>query len=289
MDQKKLVIVLADISGYTQFMLENRTAAVHGQLCINTIIEAIIARVDIPLVLQEIEGDAVFLYAADTGQEGDWLRIVNDVSRKLGEFFETFIAQWGVFIESTQCQCAICRNSDKLGLKIIVHAGEATFHEIAGRSQVSSPDVILAHRLLKNSVDANAYLLLTEAAYDALGNGLPGAFQARHEKLEGFDDVPIRVRYLEEDFLNARDAVYDLSAEEHKAAIDGYFDFARNSWFAGTIEQLRNPIRDFGLWGKLMMLFDYVRFRLFYQFYWPPRIINWQRARGKRRIFPSKA
>ena len=39
MQQKKLVVILADISGYTRFMLENRVSAVHGQLCINFLID----------------------------------------------------------------------------------------------------------------------------------------------------------------------------------------------------------------------------------------------------------
>ena len=51
MQQKKLIIILADISGYTQFMLDNRTAAVHGQMVINALIESILAQVDIPLTL----------------------------------------------------------------------------------------------------------------------------------------------------------------------------------------------------------------------------------------------
>jgi hypothetical protein len=48
MDQKPLVIILADISGYTRFMLETQTSAVHGQLVINGLIEALLEQVDIP-------------------------------------------------------------------------------------------------------------------------------------------------------------------------------------------------------------------------------------------------
>ena len=35
---QRLVIIIADISGYTQFMVENQLAAVHGQLCITFLI-----------------------------------------------------------------------------------------------------------------------------------------------------------------------------------------------------------------------------------------------------------
>ncbi len=62
METRKLIVILADISGYTRFMLESRTAALHGQPVINGLIESILREVDIPLTLQDIEGDAVFLY-----------------------------------------------------------------------------------------------------------------------------------------------------------------------------------------------------------------------------------
>jgi uncharacterized membrane protein YdcZ (DUF606 family) len=32
--EQQLVIIIADISGYTRFMVENQLAVVHGQLCI---------------------------------------------------------------------------------------------------------------------------------------------------------------------------------------------------------------------------------------------------------------
>ena len=73
--EQEVVLILADISGYTRFMVESQLAAVHGQLCITYLIEAMLHEVNVPLHLQAIEGDAVFLYAANprrrTGLEGD--------------------------------------------------------------------------------------------------------------------------------------------------------------------------------------------------------------------------
>jgi hypothetical protein len=68
---RKLIVILADISGYTRFMVESHTAALHGQIVINGLLESILREVDIPLTLQEIEGDAVFLYAAHPGSGRD--------------------------------------------------------------------------------------------------------------------------------------------------------------------------------------------------------------------------
>ncbi|MGD8830736.1 MAG: DUF2652 domain-containing protein [Pseudomonadales bacterium] len=283
MQQDRLVIVLADISGYTQFMIENRTSAVHGQVCINALIEAILSHVDIPLTLQEIEGDAVFLYARDPGTKAGWQAMLNDISGKLDRFFEAFVAQLGLTMESTQCGCAICRNSDKLGLKIIVHAGEAVFHDVGGRSQVSGPDIILAHRLLKNSVDSNDYLLLTENAYQLMSPHLKGEFEAHEEAYDGFDRVPTCVRYLERDVVAARDAAYRLSDEERRDAVDGYLGWVERHIGPAAIRQMQSPIRGFSWRDRLMMVWDaVVGFRLARR-QTRRSILSAQRARGRRR------
>ncbi len=253
-DEKELVILLADISGYTQFMLENQTAAIHGQLCINALIESILQEVDIPLQLQEIEGDAVFLYAVHPGGSRAWEEVLDEVALKLGRFFESFVAAMGVASESTPCSCAICRNADKLRLKLVVHHGRAMFHGIAGRAQISGPDVILAHRLLKNSVESEEYLLLTDAAYRALGSRLPGDFEPHLERCEGFDDVATHVHFFTEGFDAIRDKLYELPEDEIRARARAYVKWVSGSAPKATIDQLRNPIRDFGAGARAMAL-----------------------------------
>jgi len=281
--QDRLVVILADISGYTRFMVENRTSAVHGQLCINSLIEALLEQVDIPLTLQEIEGDAVFLYARDPGSEAGWRETLEEVGRKLPRFFDAFIARTGQTMESTPCGCAICRNSDQLGLKIVVHAGEAVFHELAGRQQVSGSDVILAHRLLKNSVPSQEYLLLSEPAFELLGAQLPGEFEAHEETYDGFGRVTVRVRNLEPDFLAARDAVYELSEAELRGAVDTYLGRLQDALPSAARQQMRSPIRAFGWRDRWMMLWDaVVGFRLVRR-HFRTAIPEAQLARGRRR------
>jgi hypothetical protein len=255
MEQKQLIIILADISGYTRFMLENQTAAVHGQMIITGLIESIIAQVDIPLTLQEIEGDAVFLYAARAGaHESDaaWRAIVADVSRKLERFFHAFIARSAVMMEATPCPCAICRNSNQLGLKIIVHAGTAVFHSIAGRPQVSGPDVIRAHRLLKNSVAGNEYLLLSETAFAAMGKYLDGVFVQLRETYDGFGAVDVRARLMDDELLAAREALYKLPPEQLDSELTAYTNVGNSKdMVRAAIAQLRDPVRTFTWSEKL--------------------------------------
>jgi class 3 adenylate cyclase len=187
--EKRLVIILADISGYTRFMVENQLSAIHGQIFITTLIEALLREVDIPLQLQEIEGDAVFLYAAHPGSDHEWKEVLAQVRRKLVRFFDVFIEGMVAAAESTPCKCAICSNAHELSLKIVVHIGQAVFHMIGNRPQVSGPDVILAHRLLKNSVPSNEYLLMSAAAYGELGRDMSLQFVGGKERYDEFGSV----------------------------------------------------------------------------------------------------
>ena len=282
MEQRELIVILADISGYTRFMLANQTSAMHGQLVITGLIQSLLKQVDIPLTLQEIEGDAVFLYAAHPGTDAGWQDVLAQVSVKLEHFFDAFIRQSAIAIESTPCPCAICAHADQLGLKIIVHVGTAVFHEIAGRPQVSGPDVILAHRLLKNSIEQNEYLLASEAAYTAMRDHLPGEFEPSQETYDGFGTVHTHVRRLDQQLLAARAALFHMNASDTKVALASY---GRGMLFMPIIaaQQLRRPVRPFTLQERLTMIVKSFLEPLAYLLYYRREIPRRVLARGKPR------
>jgi hypothetical protein len=186
---ERLLLILADISGYTKFMLASQVALVHGQQVITALIEAILAEVEIPLEVKEIEGDAVFLYSVRPRDDEAWQEVSAEVGRKLLRFFEAFSAVLVAESESTLCRCAVCTHMHELKLKVIVHSGEALFHTIGDFAEVSGIDVILVHRLLKNSIDSDEYILMTEPAYRDLC--FPSALEVHKssEEYEGFGSV----------------------------------------------------------------------------------------------------
>jgi Protein of unknown function (DUF2652) len=69
----------------------------------------------------------------------------------------------------TSCACRACRGVLDLSLKLIVHHGSFMRQVVRGRSRVAGPDIILAHRFLKNDVEPATYVLFTEAAAERLG------------------------------------------------------------------------------------------------------------------------
>jgi hypothetical protein len=239
--ERELVLILADISGYTRFMLQNQTSAVHGQLCITTLIETMLREVDIPLQLQEIEGDALFLYAAHPGDDADWCDVLSQVQVKLPRFFKVFFETMVPAAEATPCPCAICRNAKELKLKVIVHVGRAVFHEIAGRPQISGADVILAHRLLKNSQPNRNYLLLTEAAYREFGREMDADFEEGCESYEGFGTVRTFVQRLDGAVEQERESFYALSTAAFAARMRRYARWGLGL-FPALVEQVRRPV-----------------------------------------------
>jgi hypothetical protein len=240
--ERQLVIILADISGYTRFMIENQAAAVHGQMCIKALIETMLREVDIPLRLQEIEGDALFLYAAHPGEDAGWQDVLAQVRTKLPRFFEAFFAFFVPAAEATPCGCGICKNLKDLKLKVIVHVGRAVFHEIAGRPQISGTDVILAHRLLKNSQPHREYLLMTDAAYRGVGREMGAAFERGAETYDGFGSVGTWVQRLDGAVQRERDAFYALPPGAFRARIASYAGSALPGMLSVLAGNLRRPI-----------------------------------------------
>ncbi len=239
--EKRVVVVLADISGYTRFMVDSQMSAIHGQQYITYLIESLIREVNIPLRLQEIEGDALFLYAEDPGSDEQWQEVLQQIPAMLQRFFKAFYEGMVLAAEASPCQCAVCRNSNELGLKIIVHTGSAVFHRVGGFDKVSGPDVILAHRLLKNSVPAKEYLLMSEAAYDAIGRAMDGSFLQGKELYDGFAAVKTYVRFNGEIRQQQVNALYGLPPASLFLRAQRYAVAATATFIPALVRQLRSP------------------------------------------------
>ena len=69
--------------------------------------------------------------------------------------------------EATICTCGVC-SRDNLDLKFVLHAGPFVMQSIGGGRELSGPEVVMAHRLLKTDAAAlvgnRAYALISDAA-----------------------------------------------------------------------------------------------------------------------------
>jgi hypothetical protein len=60
------------------------------------------------------------------------------------------------------CPCEACLAISNLSLKFVVHHGPLAEIKVGRFVKQSGPEMIVAHRLLKNSIASNEYLLITE-------------------------------------------------------------------------------------------------------------------------------
>jgi len=166
--ERETILMIADISGYTKFMVTNRMAQIHAQVIITELITTIIKQVKIPLEISKLEGDAVFFFAEKSDLPGRWDEIRREIGDKLIEFFGVFSDKINELTESNMCKCDACMHIEKLNLKIVVHSGSALFYKIDKFSELSGVDVIIVHKLLKNSVRSDRYILVTESVLDII-------------------------------------------------------------------------------------------------------------------------
>ncbi len=192
--EKPVILILADISGYTKFIVSNAKKLAHTQLVIKELIETIVKQIEIPLEITKLEGDAVFLFSVKNDDE-QWLEKKNAIGKKLLTFVQVFREKIVELQHSTACVDSCCANIDKLKLKIIVHSGQAVFHEVGKFQELLGVDVIIVHRLLKNSVKTKEYILMTEAAYRDLEFEKEAPVTKSSEWIEEIGEVKTNIYY----------------------------------------------------------------------------------------------
>jgi hypothetical protein len=159
------LLLIADLSGYTGYLAGGEPE--EAPLIAGDLVETLVGSLVPPFELAGLEGDAAFLHI--------------DPSRMNGEALLTAIAQtYDAFrrrVESlrlgTSCECSACQTVPQLDLKFFAHVGTVLRQRIAGRDELAGRDVILVHRLMKDSAPAQSgatsYALLTDAVIESLG------------------------------------------------------------------------------------------------------------------------
>lgn len=153
--------ILTDISGYTEYLTESELEHAHETL--QSLFDAQLANIKFPLKISGFRGDAIFMYTPEAC-------FVNPQS-----FLETLENLYIVFADTlrqmkfnTTCPCRACKNMGKLDLKMCIHYGEYIIQKLGDREELLGADVIVPHRMLKNTViektGVKAYALFSEIA-----------------------------------------------------------------------------------------------------------------------------
>jgi hypothetical protein len=183
---EKAFLIIADISGFTGFMSQKSISLNHAKQIVVRLLKSIIETTEGSLRVAEIEGDAVFLIAVVEGSEEDVARLVK---KKIDDVFRAFQTERDSIDDLRTCVCNACVQVRSLQLKQVIHLGEVVREKIGSFEKYFGPDVILVHRMLKNSVGAKEYVMMTLPANSAAGplDGLRK--EERTEEFEGMGKV----------------------------------------------------------------------------------------------------
>ena len=157
---RRAVLLIADIGGYTRYMHWNRMDLTHAQQTVALLLESVIDAGK-GLKLAKLEGDAAFFWAPD----GNANVLVCD---RLSRMRQSFLTRRERIKKDYACECASCSEVDSLSLKFVAHEGEVAEQKVKRRVELAGVDVILVHRMLKNTVPVPEYVLMTDPVAQCL-------------------------------------------------------------------------------------------------------------------------
>lgn len=153
MADKSSLLVIADISGFTQFIRGNEIS--HSRHIIAELMEVLIDADPLNLTVAEIEGDAILFYRYHA------LASRSEVVLLAERLFVAFHQHLRQYESSRVCQCGACASSTSLTLKILVHVGLIELLKVKQFRKPFGEALIWIHLLLKNTIPHREYLLLS--------------------------------------------------------------------------------------------------------------------------------
>ncbi len=137
-------LAIGDITGYTKYLAGVELE--HSQDVLADLMGVVVTQMRGLLHLAKLEGDAVFCYDHEGEASGAMLLTMVE------SCYVAFARRLQHIRLRTTCECDACRLIPQLNLKFLTHFGQYAVHEVAGSRELLGRDVIVAHRLLKNSV-----------------------------------------------------------------------------------------------------------------------------------------
>lgn len=162
---EKATILIPDISGFTEFT--SVTELDHAAHIINELLDLIVESNDLGFTLAEIEGDAVLFYLKEEAPNPKRL------AEQCLKIFKSFHSRLKIIERDTVCQCGACQTATNLTIKFIAHFGDIKEIKVAHFIKATGVDMIVAHRLLKNSIDSDEYILISRQCVDCSLQSLP--------------------------------------------------------------------------------------------------------------------
>jgi hypothetical protein len=104
----------------------------------------------------------------------------------------------------TACRCDACVQVCNLRVKFVAHVGDVVVQSGRRATKVAGVDVIVVHRMLKNSVPVPEYLLMTEPVLERCDPEIRAQAEPIEEELEGLGAQTLHYLDLERTAIEPR-------------------------------------------------------------------------------------
>ena len=151
-------LFIPDISGFTNFV--QKTELNHSRHIVSELLETLLDANTLGLELAEIEGDALFYYKSHFIPTEE---AILDQAKTMYLAFHTYLRDYET---KRICPCGACETAINLQLKFVAHSGVFDFIKVKEIEKPYGEPVIQVHRILKNSVDLQEYLLVSKELRD---------------------------------------------------------------------------------------------------------------------------
>jgi hypothetical protein len=148
------LLFIPDISGFTE--LVQTTDVLTGKQITSELLSAILSQNNLKLNIAEVEGDAILFFRYGKAPN-------------IYELMEQYELMKKAFERKLQELQIRFSQPIILSLKVIAHYGVMTEYKIGPFVKLYGKVLIEAHRLLKNAIGSDSYLLLTDSLLDITG------------------------------------------------------------------------------------------------------------------------
>ncbi|TGE27354.1 DUF2652 domain-containing protein [Hymenobacter metallicola] len=148
------LLFIPDISGFTRFIQESGSTL--APQLIADLLEILVEANTLDMEVSEIQGDAILFYRLGPPPT------VQEVVTQCRRIFLDFQNYVRLVERDLDSELSAALRSHDLTIKIIVHFGQVSVAQIRQFTKLMGRDVIVVHRLLKNNVTGNEYILLSD-------------------------------------------------------------------------------------------------------------------------------
>ncbi|NNC93944.1 MAG: DUF2652 domain-containing protein [Chitinophagales bacterium] len=210
------LLFIPDISGFTKFV--QSTEIEHSQHIVQELLELLIDSNRLDLVVNEIEGDAIFFFKEGT------LPGLREIEEQAELMFIKFHEHLLQYQRDRICDCGACSTAHELSLKIIVHVGEVQKMQIKDKTKLFGPEVIVLHALLKNSISEDQYLLATEGIFDNNEIDNFDGWMKASDSYPEFGEINYRYKSLKEQLDHVKLKPRESIGKNFKNSVDNSID-----------------------------------------------------------------